>query len=437
MKKLALAPAVALAITGLAAAPVFAAEAPTVRTAEATQAQNQTQEPAFDISPTKISLAKYAEEGVLYSGTGLEAGSTYTIVDTPTSGQDVKPYSTEVTVEADGTFALSINSQGNTSDAFLGSYRGEIKDAEGNVVHEATYEIVADETETPDPKVDPKVTLAETELTVAEFTENGITFSGEGFTPNGQAAVGLQSPNTVVAGAQVVADENGNIEGVIKPEEGAELAPGTYPVTAFDSTTETNVEVGEVTLTEEAEETEPPTEDPTETPAAEASLTVSPEKIEAADFVNKDKGVVLSVENCEPGEDVNFVVNPEGNSNVTAYENTVQADDEGKANVSVYGTSTSDPEAYIGDYDVTVTCGDDELTGAFSVTDGANGGGSDDDGNDDNGNGGDDNGNGGAELPRTGAELTGLAAGVTLLIVGGAAVTMTMRRRKATSPTEF
>ena len=129
---------------------------------------------------------------------------------------------------------------------------------------------------------------------------------------------------------------------------------------------------------------------------------------------------------------------PKGNSNVTAYDNTVKADDEGKSSVNVYGTSANDASAYLGDYDVSVTCGDDEMTGAFTVGEDANAGGSDgnDDG-DENGN-GDEDGNGSGDLPRTGTELTGLVGGAALLLIGGAAVTMTMRRKKvAADPTQI
>src|SRR5699024_5562789 len=94
-------------------------------------------------------------------------------------------------------------------------------------------------------------------------------------------------------------------------------------------------------------------EDEPEAPA-EASLTVSPKTIEAPDFANEDKGVTLAVENCEPGQDVHFEVNPKG-INVTAYENTVKADDEGRASVNVFGTS-SDASAYVGSYTATATC---------------------------------------------------------------------------------
>src|SRR5699024_10251222 len=108
--------------------------------------------------------------------------------------------------------------------------------------------------------------------------------------------------------------------------------------------------------------------------------------------------------------------NPEGDSNVTAYENTVNADDEGKASVNVYGTS-SDASAYIGDYDVTVTCSDAELTGEFSVSDDANAGGSD---GAEDGSGTADGGEAGecGGVARAGTVLTGLVGGAGLLLIG-------------------
>ncbi|MCI4013171.1 hypothetical protein MPN20_17020, partial [Brevibacterium sp. ZH18] len=166
---------------------------------------------------------------------------------------------------------------------------------------------------------------------------------------------------------------------------------------------------------------------------AEASFTVSPKTMEAADFANKKKGVRLSVENCEPGSDVHFNVKPKG-INVSAYDKTIKADDEGKAFVTVYGTS-SNVSAYVGSYTASATCGDDTMKGSFKVTAGADGGGSDgnDNGNNDNGS-----GNDGSELPRTGADLGGFTTGALLLLVGGAAVAMTGRRKKAgQSPTDF
>ena len=135
---------------------------------------------------------------------------------------------------------------------------------------------------------------------------------------------------------------------------------------------------------------------------------------------------------------------PEG---VEGIELEETANENGAAAFSIYGTSAENPEAYLGKYDVEVTGDNDTedesaLTGSFEVVadeDGSGGGsGGDDDGNNDDGNadggagdGNDDDGNGdgGSDLPRTGAELTGLAAGAGLLLVGGTAVVLTMRRK--------
>ncbi|MGO2648573.1 MAG: hypothetical protein ACTH96_10390, partial [Brevibacterium aurantiacum] len=120
-------------------------------------------------------------------------------------------------------------------------------------------------------------------------------------------------------------------------------------------------------------------------------------------------------------------VKPKG-MQVTAYENTVKADDEGKASVNVFGTSDN-VSAYVGAYTASATCGDDSMKESFTVTAGADGGGSD---------GSDNGGNDGSQLPRTGADLGGLASGAMLLLVGGAAIAMTGRRNMVgLSPTEF
>ena len=278
--------------------------------------------------------------------------------------------------------------------------------------------------------VDPTVSLNADEFTQSEFDKNGVEVTGEGFTPNGTVTVVGGDETSPFATQEVEADDEGKVSATLKFEGDGELPAGDYSVWGVDQESKTNSPAQDFTITED--ETEAPS-----TPAEEAKLTVSPESITPADFVKEDKGVTLAVENCEPGEDVRFLVNPKGESSVTAFDKTVQADDEGKANVNVYGTSASNASAYIGDYDVTVTCGDDELTGDFSVEDDPNAGGGDgdEDGNDDGDNG--DAGNGG-DLPRTGTELTGLVGGAGLLLIGGVAVAMTMRRKKvAQDPAEI
>ena len=158
---------------------------------------------------------------------------------------------------------------------------------------------------------------------------------------------------------------------------------------------------------------------------AERAITIEPKEIAASDFVKKDEGVQIKVEGFEEGEKVSLEV-VAGPKNVEGITLDETANKDGVAAFSIYGTNASDPSAYLGQYDVQVTGAndtDDEkaLTGSFDVV-------ADEDGNGggDNGDGGD----GGSDLPRTGAELTGLAAGAGLLVVGGAAVVLTMRRNK-------
>ena len=169
-------------------------------------------------------------------------------------------------------------------------------------------------------------------------------------------------------------------------------------------------------------------EEKTETPApVERDITVDPKEIAASDFVKKDKAVTISVKGFDEGEKVSLKL-VSGPDNVKGIELDETANAKGEAVFSIYGTSASDPSVYVGKYDVSVTGANDTedesaLTGSFKVVadDQGNGGGSDD---------GKDGGDGGSDLPRTGAELTGLAAGAGLLLVGGAAVVLTMRRVK-------
>ncbi|MCT1690930.1 LPXTG cell wall anchor domain-containing protein [Brevibacterium sp. p3-SID960] len=81
------------------------------------------------------------------------------------------------------------------------------------------------------------------------------------------------------------------------------------------------------------------------------------------------------------------------------------------------------PNAYIGDYDVTVSCdGGDDLTGTFTVTEAG--------GKDDDGKGGDDKKDDNKDLPRTGSEALGSLGAAAALIAGGAGLYVLARRRK-------
>ncbi|WP_240689791.1 LPXTG cell wall anchor domain-containing protein [Brevibacterium sp. S111] len=451
MKKLALAPAVAIAITGLAASPVIAApEAPAPAASADTQPtakpgalkaqagsiDKQAEEASVTLSTEIVSQADFGdlEKGVDVVGAGLETDHDYDITVAPASGQNVNELNTTATTNADGAFSHKV--YGTDDPAFVGTYSVVVNDsADSNISFQMTFEVTGEDTDEPEaPAADQKVSLSTDKISESDFAKNGIKVTGEGFTPDGKVTVVGGTAQSPFATVEVDADEEGKISATLKFDGDDNLPAGDYSVWGVDQETETSSDAQTFTITED--ETDEPT-----TPAAEAKLAVSPETISPADFVKEDKGVTLAVENCEPGEDIRFLVNPKGESNVTAFDKTVKADDEGKASVNVYGTSASNASAYIGDYDVTVTCGDDELTGEFSVSDDANAGGSDGgedgnaDGNDDGDNG--DAGNSG-DLPRTGTELTGLVGGAGLLLIGGVAVALTMRRKKvAQDPAEI
>ncbi|MCT1446626.1 hypothetical protein M3G43_05060 [Brevibacterium casei] len=261
-----------------------------------------------------------------------------------------------------------------------------------------------------------ELSLATNSMSVSEFKRKGIAFTGTGFAPGEiafAAAAKFDAENFYVdqliySEDDLTVSDEGVVSGVIRPTETDDIKPGDYIAIASG---EEQFSSAEFTLTADQ---------------AQASLTVSPKTIDASDFANKDKGVTLTVSDCTPGSDVRFVVTPKGNSDVTAFDQTLTADETGTASVNVFGTS-SRTQAYVGDYSVTATCGDDTLTGEFSVTSGANAGGTTGTGNDS-----------GSQLPRTGADFGGLTGGLALLLVGGVAVAMTMRRAKAgQAPTEL
>ena len=449
MKKLALAPAVAIAITGLAASPVIAspevpASAPSADTQPA-KAPVQLQKGAaqdvkaqageIGVSAESVTVDEFAENGIGIAGAGLEAETDYSLTVEAASGQKVNAYETTVTTDAEGAFEDGVEAVGEANPAFVGDYKVTVtSDSDENAPYSTTFEVTEGEADEPEaPEVDPKVSLSNDEMSESEFDENGVKVTGEGFTPGGTVNVVGGNAVSPFATKEVKADNEGKFSTTLKFEGDKPLPAGDYSIWGADPEADTRSPAQDFTITED--EAEEPT-----APAEEATLKVSPETITPTDFVNEKKGVTLAVENCEPGEDVRFLVNPKGESSVTAFDKTVKADDEGKANVNVYGTSASNASAYVGDYDVTVTCGDDELTGDFSVEKDANAGGGDGDedgngGNDDGANG--DAGNGG-DLPRTGTELTGLVGGAGLLLIGGVAVAMTMRRKKvAKDPAEI
>ena len=304
----------------------------------------------------------------------------------------------------------------------------------------------------PAPTSDPNVFLSP-EVTPADLQSTGVILIVANAEPGTQVTDSLTEESTEV-------DESGTVSWSITADFEADLGPTSVTITytpagGEETTVSTSFEVVESYTDETEEPTEEPTEtaDPTENPTTEPSptetatseptetaeptatptddddaeveyaLDVDPQEISPADFVQQDKGVTLTAAGLEAGEEAEFAVTAAG-SNVEGLTEAVTADEDGVAQWNVYGLDSTNPGAYLGDYDVTVTNESDEsLNGSFTVTDAVGDGGEDDA---DNGDDRDDEG--GSDLPRTGMELGGAAAGAALLTIGAATVMLTRRR---------
>lgn len=204
--------------------------------------------------------------------------------------------------------------------------------------------------------------------------------------------------------------------------------------TPSPTTTETETETPSPTPTETEDDDAAEDDDATEDEwtwngaSLEEGLNLESDRVTPEKFV--DEGVAFAVRGCEPGQDVTFEVRA-GRDDVRPYTETVAADENGIAVHGVKGLDEDQAKAYMGEYTVTATCGENTWTDAFTVgygDDDANPGG-DDSNEDDNA--------GGSELPRTGTELTGLAVGAGLLVIGAATMMLTRRRGAKTGPADI
>ncbi|WP_181272642.1 hypothetical protein [Brevibacterium oceani] len=364
-------------------------------------------DPTVKVDSKEISLEDFKKDGLKFSGSGFSPNGTISVQGEAVSTQRAAaPQADELRADEDGNVEGAVIAPESLE---AGKYSLTFIDDDSKKTSDPV-EVTVTEDDAVDPidaslKVDPKKITAED----LANKDKGVTVTVSGVKKGDKIKDSL-------TGETETAD-----------------ADGDYKLHLWYEGNPKNLEVGKVpfSVAIDREGTESKTlngninviDDEAEAPA-EATLKVSPKTIEAADFANDKKGVTLAVENCEPGQDVHFEVNPKG-INVTAYENTVKADDEGNASVNVFGTS-SNASAYVGAYTATATCGDDTMKDSFTVTGGANGGGD----NGDNGNAGNGSGDDGSQLPRTGADLGGLTTGALLLLIGGAAIAVTGRKNK-------
>lgn len=443
-KSLVLAPAVAIALSGFAAGPVFAAASPST-TPPSAEAEEPEINPQVTLRISEINPDDVAddERGVPFYGTGFTPGGTASVVVTGTDGTEYAPEGRlEVTEDGlvSGTFYFTA-----TGDAFVpeGTYRLKLVDDDSEQEsNETTFEVSRDVSEW-EPDELPTAEPTESETTPEETTE-----------PTTPEETSTPTPSTSPT-SEPTTEPTPTATTTPTPEETTET-PSPSPTQTTEPTAEPTTEPTDEPTTQPAPEetTEEPTASPTpeetttapeetaspeETTAPEeddqevyaAYVVIEPSEITAQDFSNANGGVTITVLDAAPGSEVTLTVN-HAQGRVDTYTDTTTVDENGTAVFSVRAIGN----AVLGEYQVTVD-GDqiEAQAGSFTVLSndpgGSGSGGSGGSGSGESGSSGSGGtSSGGSTLPRTGSELTGIALGAGLLVIGTAAIVVSRRKAK-------
>lgn len=336
------------------------------------------------------------EEGIRYTVDSLLAGD----IVTAEPGEDAS-----TTVEKDGAFTGAIlgNTELKTGDTLDVTVTVEREGQESKTFSGSVEVVAPDDEGDEDPSAE--LTVSPKAQGLHDFINNGVGITlvncvvGEEVTF--RVSTKADPDTTIWEDTQMAGEDAAGFSTFIPDGDGGAGWVGDYLVMA--SCGERSAETS-FTVTDDGSVVDP-------------KLSVVPKKISGEDFVDRDKGVTMTVTDCEPGSDVRVEVWGQEPSELL-YDRTVEADEKGAASVQTYGLENS-PEAYVGGYNVVATCMDVTMKGTFVVTGEASSGGDSGDSS--------DSGNAGS-MPRTGAELTGLGAG-TILILAGAATILFARRR--------
>lgn len=451
MKKTILAPAVALSLgltgsLGAIAAPAFAAESETQQTGIVT----------FDKTELTVEEAKNHEIRGEFKG---KPGDKLEYTFTKDGAKDPLIAGSEKIKNGADASSISLDPDSeNPAGTYTFSYtfNGEKRDpititvTDPNADEDNEEQPGEGDVGTPD-KGSAKIST--NKITLSEAQEKGIEVSYTGGKPKDDVIFWLDKVDIdkdyikFHKSDSAKVDENGNARASFKldyegiqPEEldgEWEIVVLLAPADGGNDATVATLPLTVVADENDSEEDEAPAQDP--------ALKLSTKKVKAVDFVNKEKGLNAVVSNLEPGTEVKFnVAGTSGNAkNVRPFKQNVKADKDGNAVFSIAGTSKDNPSAYLGKYTVTAEFDDQKLEDSFEVVS-SKGSDADESGDEQTGSGGGSVSGGASDdvsgsttsgssdyLPRTGQGLGGLAAGAALLTVGGAAVLLTRRTRKA------
>ena len=415
-----------------------------------------------DVDLTDVVYFSGEEEptGAAISGTGLEPNTQY---DVTVAGGPAASDELHATTDDEGTFTLTYTIAVD-SDSDLETYAGDrsvtVSNPDGETVDQGSFEIIDDlaEDETAqddedqaEPALDVPSSIEVDDVMVPQGEdpgERGLQIAATDLAPGERYTIRVIAPEDtpdLSTEFEVDADENGNAVGAYFIEwygdYSADVIAGTF---AIELIAEDDVlDSAEVEFTVGSDDGD--SDDGDETDAGDDSdnandgdgsedtddgqpgeddgddsddvhldpgITVSPGTLSAASFMDYDKGVQVAASNCLPGEMVSLEVMWPDSDDV-AYADGIEADDDGSASFSFYGTGSNAAD-YVGTWKVSITCGDETVADSFTVT----------------GTPGED-GDSGSELPRTGSDAGVLAiAAAGLLTVGAATVMLSSRPKR-------
>ncbi|MCG7301346.1 hypothetical protein MHJ85_08765 [Brevibacterium ravenspurgense] len=378
MKKNILAPAVALSLgltgsLGAIAAPAFADETEKKTTLKSADAAggDKTDENAGDdtkvtVSKDKLTASEYSSDGVTITLEGGEPGGEY-FFRIQKDGELVEGAGGRKTADDKGEVSINVVGNADAGDDLVGTYAVDVFYPAGpRGVGSLEYTVTKDGDEE-QPGDGPKATVSKDKLTASEYSSDGVTIALEGGDPGKEYTFSTRHNDGAPEEATEKADDNGkaSVNVVGNADAGDDLA-GTYTVEVVDTENSKKVAELEYTVTKDDEQ---PGDDPE---VKDPALNLSEKKVNAADFVNEEKGLKAVVSNLEPGTEVTFnVAGTSGNAkNVRPFKQTVKADKDGNAVFSIKGISEDDASAYLGKYTVTAEFDDQKLEGSFEVVSG-------------------------------------------------------------------
>jgi hypothetical protein len=363
-----------------------------------TVVDDEAAEAELSVTPETQSIDDYLVDGVSMSLTGCTAGEDVTFRIVGADDPETQYWEDSTRADDDGAASATFL-PGTGGDGWIGEFVVQAECGDQSV--EASFSVTEGDGDAPESEL----TVSPKSQSLSEFLDGGVSLTMVNCHVDSDVTFRVSTsddPDTAIWEESQKAGEDAAGYAQFTPDgEGGTSWVGEYRVTATcgdrsDEATFTVADDGSV---------------------VDPKLSVEPSEISGVDFVNREKGVMLTVTACEPEAQVQFEVWSE-DFDTKLYEQTTHSDDEGTAGVQVYGLA-DDPQAYIGTYQVKANCQDIGMDGQFVVTGDESGGGTDS---------GEAGGSGGDSMPRTGAELTGLAAG-GLLILGGAAAILLARRR--------